>query len=217
MKQVKTYFYWIVLAINFIAIFVCLFAEKTYIIPSLLVAVIGSVILLMSFRKTFNTIQNDQSLSFNTKMDTELKSFSNKENAIEYSNNLLKLMYRQEDIVKAINFIGNEFNIVRYNYFLADDFKLTSIITEETITRDTSENLLILVFNSGIDKFVELEESDAKKVSSALGEKQIHCLYYVLLRKDETTVGIAELGFSNKLEAETLENLKMCINELMKF
>jgi hypothetical protein len=217
LKQVKTYFYWIVLAINFIAIFVCFFAKTTFIIPSLLIAIISSIVLLLGFHKTFITAQNDQSLSFSTKIDTELKSFSNKENTIEYSNNLLKLMYRQEDIIKAINFIGNEFNIVRYNYFLANDFKLTSIITEETIARDASENLLILVFNSGIDKFVELDEGNATKISSALGEKQIHCLYYVLLRKDETTVGIAELGFSNKLEAETLENLKMCINELTKF
>jgi hypothetical protein len=217
LKQVKTYFYWIVLAINLIAILVYFVAKATFILPCLLVAVMSNVVLLLNFRNAFIGIKNEQLHEFNARVESDVKSFSTKENAIEYSNNLLKLMYRQEDIVKAINFIGNEFNIIRYNYFLADDDKLTSIISEETIPRDASENLLILVYNSGIDKFVELEENNAKKISSALGEKQIQYLYYVLLRKAETTAGIAELGFSNKLDVDTLENLKMCINELTKF
>ncbi len=135
---------------------------------------------------------------------------------VEYSNNLLKLMYRQEDIQKAINFIGNEFNVAKYNYFFIADIELVSIISDEIIPVSDTQSLIAIVYQNGRDKFLDVSDQ-SHKIESALGQKAITNLYYVVLVKDEKKYGIAELGFPHALETEVLENLKMCLNELTKF
>jgi hypothetical protein len=201
------------------ALFLCFNIEWNWQILFIVLALLASTTLLIViyFQNQNITIEeNNSSKVVDPKVNIENSSSSKKENAVEYSNNLLKLMYRQEDILKAINFIGNEFNISQYNYFFASNNSLSSVITNDTVAINGSDNLLSVVFNSGVDKFIELD-MDKIKVSSALGENEICCLYYIILKKDEENIGIAELGFSKKLDFETLENLKMCTGELTKF
>jgi hypothetical protein len=220
LSAINKYAYWFALIFNVIALFIGFSTGWNWQILFIVFTVLANLMLLILFYKQFQnqgTVKNGQASSANvSKTNLDNSTSNKKQNAIEYSNNLLKLMYRQEDVLKAINFIGNEFNISQYNYFFASNNVLSSIISNDTVEIGGSDNLLSVVYNSGVDKFIELD-MDKLKISSALGEKEISCLYYIILKKDEDNIGIAELGFSKKLDSETLENLKMCTSELTKF
>jgi hypothetical protein len=220
LNAINKYAYWVILIVNIIALFVCFSIGWNWQMLFIVFTILANATLLSIFYLQHQgqiIEKNDNSNIGNiSKVNIDNSATSKKQNAVEYSNNLLKLMYRQEDILKAINFIGNEFNISQYNYFFASNNVLSSIITNDTLEINGSDNLLSVVYNSGVDKFIELD-MDKLKVSSALGENEISCLYYIILKKDENSIGIAELGFSKKLDTETLENLKMCTGELTKF
>jgi hypothetical protein len=221
LNAVNKYPFWLVLIFNVITLFICFGIGWNWQVLFIVFAVFANTTLLILFYRQWqnNPVIDLNHTNTNNLINSKINqdTISNKkQNAVEYSNNLLKLMYRQEDILKAINFIGNEFNISQYNYFFASSNFLSSVITNDSVAINGSDNLLSVVYNSGIDKFIELD-MDKLKVSSALGEKEISSLYYIILKKDEDSIGIAELGFSRKLDPETLENLKMCTNELTKF
>jgi hypothetical protein len=218
LKSIKTYYLLLGLALNLMGL-VLLFLFMKNIVAALCISValifsvtiIASVLMQLSANK-----RNHQVVNENIQSNTSFDSGSKSERSIEYGNYLLKQMYRQEDIVKAINFIGNEFNILQYNYFFVSNEELSSVVTKVKIDLDNADTLVASVFNSGIDKFVELDEGN-KRIESALGNKVISCLYYIILRNEDQKLGIAELGCYEKIDADTMENLKMCLNELTKF
>ncbi len=170
---------------------------------------------IIKFKKHAN-LQSAETGKVNQKSVYDQGRIARHASTVEYSNNLLKLMYRQEDIQKAINFIGNEFNILKHNYFFIADVELVSIISDEIISLDDSQNLIAIVYNNDADKFLEVNNL-SHKIESALGQKQITNLYYFILVKEDRKYGIAELGFNKVLDTEAIGNLKMCLNELTKF
>lgn len=211
--------YVIFILLNVIALLVCFsigISTPMFIIILILISNLCFFIFRMLKFKKHSNLQSAGKGHPTQKSGYDQERIMRHASTVEYSNNLLKLMYRQEDIQKAINFIGNEFNILKYNYFFIADVELVSIISDEIIEVEDSQNLVAIVYQNGADKFLEINNL-SHKIESALGQKQVTNLYYFVLQKEERKYGIAELGFNKAIDAEAIENLKMCLNELTKF